>query len=60
MAVNPEEMKKDLDTLRNELLPARRESYFSAYIQEVKKKMEASKQIKINESAVNQIAQQTL
>jgi hypothetical protein len=42
--------------MRTELLPARREQYFNAYIQEVRKRMEAGKQIKINESVVNQIA----
>jgi peptidyl-prolyl cis-trans isomerase D len=56
--INPEEMKKSLDTVRNEMLPERRGEYFDAYIQEVKKKMEANKQIKINDSIVNQIAQQ--
>jgi peptidyl-prolyl cis-trans isomerase D len=56
--INPEEMKKSLDTVRNELLPERRQEYFDAYVQEVKKKMEANKQIKINDAIVNQIAQQ--
>src|SRR5262249_37351219 len=56
--VNPEEMKKSLDTVRNEMLPQRRDQYFQAYIQEVRKKMESSKKIKINESVVTQIAQQ--
>jgi len=56
--IKPEEMKKSLDTVRNELLPERRQEYFDAYVQEVKKKMEANKQIKVNESIVNQIAQQ--
>jgi peptidyl-prolyl cis-trans isomerase D len=54
--VDPEEMKKSVDQMRTELLPARREQYFNAYIQEVRKRMEAAKQIKINESVVNQIA----
>src|ERR1041385_868012 len=54
--VDPAEMKKSVDQMRSELLPARREQYFSAYIQEVRKRMEAAKQIKINESVVNQIA----
>jgi peptidyl-prolyl cis-trans isomerase D len=54
--VEPEEMKKSLDQMRTELLPARREQYFNAYIQEVRKRMESAKQIKINESVVNQIA----
>jgi peptidyl-prolyl cis-trans isomerase D len=56
--IKPEEMKKAMDTTRGEMLPERREEYFNAYIQEVKKKMEAGKQIKINDSIVNQIAQQ--
>src|SRR5215475_4162158 len=56
--INPEEMKKSLDTVRNELLPERRQEYFDAYVQEVKKKMEANKQIKVNDSIVNQLAQQ--
>jgi peptidyl-prolyl cis-trans isomerase D len=54
--VDPAEMKKSVDQMRIELLPARREQYFNAYIQEVRKRMEAAKQIKINESVVNQIA----
>ncbi len=55
--INPDEMKKSLDSLRAEMLPGRQEQYFGAYIQEVKKRMEASKQIKINESVMTQIAQ---
>jgi peptidyl-prolyl cis-trans isomerase D len=55
--INPDEMKKALDMVRAELLPQRREQYFRAYIQEVRKKMEAGKKIKINESVVSQIAQ---
>jgi peptidyl-prolyl cis-trans isomerase D len=55
--INPEEMKKSLDMVRNELLPQRREQYFNAYVQEAKKKMESSKKIKINESVVTQIAE---
>ena len=55
--IKPEEMTKSLETVRNEMLPGRREQYFSAYIQEVKKRMEAARQIKINESIMTQIAQ---
>lgn len=55
--IDPDAMKKSLDTVRGELLPAHREQYFSAYIQEVKKRMEAAKQIKINESVLTQLAQ---
>ena len=57
-AINTDEMKKSLDMVRTEILPQRREQYFSAYIQEVKKKMESAKQIKINDSVVTQIAAQ--
>src|SRR5262249_6902897 len=46
---NQEEMKKALEMIRSDLLPQRREQYFNAYIQEVRKKMEASKKIKIND-----------
>lgn len=56
--IDPEEMKKSMDTVRTEMLPERREEYFNAYIQEVKKRMETSKQIKVNDSVVNQLAQQ--
>ena len=41
------------------MLPSKREQYFGAYIQEVRKKMEASGDIKINEAVVTQIAQTT-
>jgi hypothetical protein len=55
---NPDEMKKSLDMVRAEMLPQRREQYFEAYIQEVRKRMEAKKQIKINDGVVTQIANQ--
>jgi peptidyl-prolyl cis-trans isomerase D len=55
--INPDEMKKSIDMVRGEILPERREQYFNAYIQEVRKKMETKKQIKINESVMSQIAQ---
>ena len=58
VALTPDEMKKAMDMVRNELIPQRRDEYFNAYIQEVKKKMEASKQIKVNDSIVSQITQQ--
>ena len=54
--VDPAEMKKSLEQMRTELLPSRREQYFNAYIQDVRKRMESAKQIKINDSVVNQIA----
>jgi len=55
--INPDEMKKALAGLRTEILNAKRERYFSAYIKEVQKKMEAAKTISINESALAQIAE---
>jgi peptidyl-prolyl cis-trans isomerase D len=53
-----DEMKKSLEMIRTELLPQRREQYFEAYIQEVRKRMEANNEIEINEAAMTQIAQQ--
>jgi len=55
--INPDEMKKGLESLRAEMLPGKREQYFGAYIEEARKKMEAAKQININQSVVDQIAQ---
>jgi peptidyl-prolyl cis-trans isomerase D len=57
-AINPDEMKKSFDSVRSEMLPQRRDLYFTAYIQDVRKKMESNKKIKINDSVVTQIAQQ--
>jgi peptidyl-prolyl cis-trans isomerase D len=56
--INPDEMKKSMDTLRAEMLPAKREEYFNAYIQEARKRMEDAKQIKIYETVLDQAAQQ--
>jgi peptidyl-prolyl cis-trans isomerase D len=55
--INPEEMKKSLDTLRTEMLPQRQERFFGAYIQEARKRMEANNEITINENVMTQIAQ---
>jgi peptidyl-prolyl cis-trans isomerase D len=55
--INPDEMKKALETMRGDILPQRREQYFNAYIQEARKRMQAGKKIKVNESVVTQIAQ---
>src|SRR5205085_11909633 len=57
--VKPEAIKTTAATLRNELLPSKREQYFGAYMQEVKKKMEANGDIKVNDAVVTQLAQQT-
>ena len=54
--INPDEMKKSIDTLRTEMLPEKREQYFNAYIQEVRKRMEDSKEITINEAVLEQAA----
>ena len=56
--INPDEMKKSLDAVRSEIVIQRREQYFAAYVQDVRKKMESNKKIKINDSVVTQIAQQ--
>jgi hypothetical protein len=55
--IKPEEMKNSMETLRKEMLPQRQEQYFGAYIQEVRKKMEADNDITINEGLMTQIAQ---
>ena len=55
--INPEEMKKSMEAVRTEVVPGKREQYFSAYIQEIRKKMETNKEIRINESILTQIAQ---
>jgi Parvulin-like peptidyl-prolyl isomerase len=52
--INTDEMKKSMDSLRTEMLPAKREQYFSAYIQEARKRMEDAKQITINENVLEQ------
>jgi peptidyl-prolyl cis-trans isomerase D len=57
--VKPEDLKNLSAALRVELLPSKREQYFGAYIQEVRKKMEASGDITINEAVMTQIAQTT-
>jgi peptidyl-prolyl cis-trans isomerase D len=57
-AINPEEMKKAMPELREQLLPVKRDRYFSAYIRELQKKMQAEGSIFINEGAMAQIANQ--
>jgi len=56
-SANAEEMKKALPTLRTDLLGAKRERYFSAYIKDAQKRMEDSKAISVNETALAQIAE---
>jgi hypothetical protein len=41
-----------MESLRTEMLPGKREQYFSAYIQEARKRMEDAKQITINENVL--------
>jgi len=55
--INPDEMKKAMDSLRAELLPTKREQYFSAYIQEARKRMEDAKQITIYDTVLDQVSQ---
>jgi peptidyl-prolyl cis-trans isomerase D len=54
--IKPEEMKKALPELRETILPAKKERYFSAYIDELQKKMIADGSIKINDSVMSQIS----
>lgn len=55
--INPDEMKKAMDGLRTEMLNAKRERYFSAYIKDAQKRMEEAKAISINENVMAQIAE---
>lgn len=50
-----DEMKKALDGLRGEMLPAKKDQYFQAYIQEARKRMEDAKQITINDAVLAQV-----
>jgi len=54
--VNPEEMKKALPDLRQTILPAKKERYFTAYIDEVQKKMTTDGSIRINDRALSEIS----
>lgn len=54
--INPEEMKKALPELRENMLPEKKQRYFAAYIDELQKKMQAEGSISINESAMAQIS----
>jgi len=58
--INPDEMTKALPDLTKEMLNARREQYFNAYVQEIKKKMESTNRIAINESILATIGQSVL
>jgi len=53
--LDPEEVKKGLDTVRAALLESKREMYFSNWIQDAQKKMQDGKSIKINQAALTQI-----
>src|SRR5436190_808584 len=55
--INPDDMKKAEESMRAEILNSKREKYFSAYIKDVQKKMEAAKSIAINENALAQVAE---
>jgi peptidyl-prolyl cis-trans isomerase D len=57
-AINSEEMKKAMPELREQMLPAKRDRYFSAYIRELQKEMQAEGSISINEGVMTQIADQ--
>ena len=56
--INPEEMKKGLPDLRQTILPEKKQRYFTAYIDELQKKMIADGSIKVNESMMSQISSQ--
>ena len=58
--INPETMKTESPALRTEMLSSKREQYFSSYILEVRKKMDADGEIAINESVLAVLGQQAL
>jgi len=53
--LDPEEVKKGLDTARAALLSTKREMYFSSWVQDAQKKMQDGKSIKVNQDAITQI-----
>jgi peptidyl-prolyl cis-trans isomerase D len=53
--LDPEEVKKGLDSARAALLGAKREMYFSNWVQDAQKKMQDGKSIKVNQDAITQI-----
>jgi peptidyl-prolyl cis-trans isomerase D len=53
--LDPEDIKKGLDTVRAPLLGAKREMYFSNWVQDAQKKMQDGKSIKVNQAAMTQI-----
>ncbi|HZI50748.1 MAG TPA: SurA N-terminal domain-containing protein [Terriglobia bacterium] len=55
-SINPEEMKKALPELRVDMLPAKKERYFSAYIDELQKKMETDGLISRDLNLMGQIS----
>jgi peptidyl-prolyl cis-trans isomerase D len=58
-ALDPEEVKKGLDTARAALLTTKREMYFSNWVQDAQKKMQDGKSIKVNQAALTQIVDGT-
>jgi peptidyl-prolyl cis-trans isomerase D len=53
--LDPEEVKKGLDTVRAALLETKRELYFDNWVKDAQKKLQDSKSIKINQTALAQI-----
>jgi peptidyl-prolyl cis-trans isomerase D len=58
-ALDPEEVKKGLDTVRAALLTTKREMYFSNWVQDAQKKMQDGKSIKVNQATLTQIVDGT-
>ena len=54
-ALDPEEIKKGLDSARASLLETKRELYFDNWVKDAQKKLQDSKSIKVNQSALTQI-----
>jgi len=58
-ALDPEEVKKGLDSARTTLLASKREVYFTDWVEDAKKKMQDSGSIKVNQAALAQLVDQT-
>jgi peptidyl-prolyl cis-trans isomerase D len=54
--INQDEFAKTRPALHTEVLMAKRDRYFSEYIREAQRRMEANNEISVNQSAVTQIA----
>ncbi len=57
--LDPEDVKKGLDSVRTSLLDSKRAMRLSDWIEDAQKRMQSDKTIKINQTALNQITETT-